>query len=78
MNDVSTIMDNILSMVMWPLFAGIVVIMFLYAGIMFLTANGDPGKLGKARQAVIWAVVGIVVGLIGYSAVSFVKTILGV
>lgn len=78
MNDIDVIINNVLNMVMWPLFSGIVVIIFLYAGIMFLTASGDPTKIDKAKKAVIWGVVGIAVGILGYSAVSFIKMVLGV
>lgn len=71
-------MSNVIKMVMWPLFSGLVVIMFMYAGILYLTANGDPSRLTKAKSAVIWAVAGIAVGILAYSAQSLIGKILGV
>jgi cbb3-type cytochrome oxidase subunit 3 len=70
--NIGTIMSNIADQV-WLVFAGIAIIMFLVAGILFLTANGNPGKLDQARQAVIWGVVGIIVGLFAGGIISLVS-----
>src|SRR3989344_3365089 len=37
----NSILDNFLAMILWPVFAALVVIMFIYAGFMYLTAHGD-------------------------------------
>ncbi len=34
------------------------VMYLLYAGLMFVTARGEPGKLTKARDALLWGMVG--------------------
>lgn len=34
------------------------VIYLLYAGMMFVTARGEPGKITKARDALLWGMVG--------------------
>ena len=60
------IVNKVLDFV-WPLFIGFAVIMLLVAGFVFLSANGDPGKVGTARMAILWAAVGIVVGLLAFS-----------
>ena len=53
--------------VLWIIFALFVVVCFVVAGIMFLTAMGDPAKLKIARSAFIWGVAGVVVGILAYS-----------
>jgi len=58
---------NIILNFIWPLFVGFAVIMFIVAGFMFLTARGDPEKTDTARQAILWGVVGIVVGILAFS-----------
>ena len=68
---------NIILNFMWPIFAGFAVIMFLVAGFIFLTASGDPGKVETARQAVLWGVVGVVVGLIAFSIPLIIRQTLG-
>ncbi len=70
--DIKTIMTAIFTP-LWQLFAGIAVIMFVVAGVLFLTSMGDPGKLATARNAVIWGVVGIVVAVIAFSIVTIVS-----
>lgn len=61
---------------MWLIFGGIAVIMFVIAGITFLTAQGDPEKVGTARSAFIWGVAGIVVAIVAYSILAIVSSIL--
>lgn len=78
MNDILTILNNVRTYIIWPVFAGAAVIMFLYAGILFVTSAGDPSKITKAKTAVIWAIVGIAVGLIAYVAVGWIRFIVGV
>ena len=52
--------------------------MFIFAGFLFLTANGEPGKVALAKKAVLWATVGIAVALAGFSASNIVRGLLGV
>ena len=72
---VQTILDNITTTV-WYIFATAAIVCFVYAGILFLTAQGDPGKLGTAQQAFIFGIVGVVVGILAYSVVPILKAIL--
>ena len=64
--NVIDIINTILNFI-WPVFIGVAVIFFLVAAFIFVTANGDPGKIGSARQALLWGVIGIVVGGIAFS-----------
>lgn len=44
------------------LLAGAVgVIMIIYAGFTMVTASGDTGKIAKARQTIVYVVVGLIV-----------------
>jgi hypothetical protein len=58
----------------WIVFGGIAVLMFVVAGILFLTAGGAPEKVATARSAVLWGVAGIVVGIVAYSIVAIVSS----
>jgi len=62
--------------VLWIVFGLIAVVMFVIAGILFLTAGGAPEKVQAARSAAIWGVVGVVVGIIAYSIVAIVASFL--
>ena len=49
----------------------------IIAGILFLVSGGDAEKIKTARNAFIWGVVGIVVGLLAFSIVSLVRSAIG-
>jgi hypothetical protein len=61
---------------LWTVFGGIAVVMFVVAGILFLTAQGDPEKVKTARNAAIWGVAGIVVGIMAYSIIAIVSSMI--
>lgn len=53
--------------------AGIIsVIIIIVGGILFTVSIGDSSKTAKARNAVIYAVVGLVVAAFSYALVEFV------
>lgn len=58
------------------IFFGLVVVMFIYAGIMFLTAAGNPEKLAKAKQAIFWGVIGTIVGILAWSVERIVQDVM--
>jgi len=45
---------NGLSLLLMPL----VVIFIIYAGYLFVTAQGEEGKIQKARTALLWTIIG--------------------
>lgn len=53
-------------------FGCIAVIMFVFAGIKFMTAQGDADKVKDARGAFLWGIAGVVVGLIAFSIIAIV------
>jgi len=52
--------------------AGLSIIAFIVAGIMFLTATGNPSRMTIAKGALIAAVVGIVILALSTTADKFV------
>lgn len=48
------------------------VIMIIMAGLWFITANGDAQAVARARSAVLYALIGVVVVLLAQSLVAFV------
>ncbi len=63
--------------ILWGAFTIFAVIMFIYAGILFFTAGGDPEKAAKAKSAVIFGVAGIAIAILGYGIVEIIKGIMG-
>lgn len=74
--DVGTIMGNVVDKV-WIVFAGIALLLFIWAGVKFLTANGDASKIGEARTAALWGVVGVVIMILAFSIFSLAGNLIG-
>ncbi len=68
---------NSLISILWPLFLGFAVMMFIIAGFLFLTANGNASKIDTAKKAVIWGVIGVAVGILAFSIPFMVAMLLG-
>ena len=62
---------------LWVVFTVIAVVAFIVAGFLFLTAFGEAEKLTKARSAVIWGVVGIIVAILAYGITTIVSNAIG-
>jgi len=60
----------------WVVFGLIALVAFVIAGVLFLTAAGDPEKVAKARTAFLWGIVGIIVGILAFSIVTIIETAL--
>jgi hypothetical protein len=48
------------------------VIMIIMAGLWFITANGDPQAVARARNTILYALIGVAVVLLAQSLVAFV------
>lgn len=51
--------------------ATIAVLSLMYGGVLYMTAGGDNGKIGKAKQVIVLTVVGLVIGSFAYMIVIF-------
>ena len=74
--DISGIIQIILD-VLWIIFVGFAIVMFVLAGFQMLQAQGDPEGVGKARMSVIWGMVGVALGILAFSIPFFVRTQIG-
>lgn len=60
---------NILSIVTDVIGPIVVILMLVYVGFKFVTAQGEPGKITEARQMLMWTVVGALI-LLGAKAIA--------
>jgi len=75
--DLITIVLGLVNWVAW--FVALVAVLFgLYSGILFITAGGDDEKLTKAKNILLYAIVGIVVAILAFSIVAISKSIAGI
>ena len=54
----------------------IVVIIIIYAGVLFLISQGNKDKIVQARKTLLYAVIGLAIILIGQGFVTLVRSIL--
>lgn len=58
--------------------AGMVAVIFIIiGGFRFITAQGEPEAAAKARQSIIFSIVGLVIALIAVVIVSFIGNSIG-
>lgn len=50
----------------------IAVIMIIIGGLLYATSAGDAGNITKAKNTIMYAVVGLVVAFLAYAIVNFV------
>lgn len=65
---VSSLITSILKFVV-QLGSIVVILMLVYIGFLFVTAQGEPSKLTQAREALMWTVVGALI-LLGAEAIA--------
>ena len=65
-NPLAPILGRIVNVV-YTIFGVAATVLYIYAGLMFAMAKGDPQKLDQAKAGLIWAVVGTGLGLISAS-----------
>ena len=75
---VSTIQDlfNTLSSRILEIVIPIAVLMYVYAGVYFLIAAGDPKKIARAKEIMLYTTIGLLVIFIGGGFVSLIKSII--
>jgi hypothetical protein len=55
----------------------LLVILILYAGFIWMTSQGDPGKIKKAKDMLYQAIIGLVIVFAAFAITNFVFSALG-
>lgn len=53
------------------------VLMIIFGGITYTTSAGDPGKVKKAKDTIMYGIIGLVVALLAFAIVNFVLANVG-
>ena len=70
-NDLNKMISTIINVVIGVVgFVAVVVI--ILGGVQYTTSAGDPGKVKKAKDTILYGIVGLVVALLAYAIVNFV------
>jgi type IV secretory pathway VirB2 component (pilin) len=50
----------------------IALLIIVISGLRYILASGDPARMAQAKKGILYAVLGLVIALSGYSIVTFV------
>lgn len=72
-DDLISDVNKIINVVLGVL--GVVAVgVIIYGGFLFLTAQGDPGRIKKGKDSITWGVIGLIIALLSWSIINFVLT----
>ena len=72
-SDATARVGNILNTVFfWAAIVAVLVI--IIGGVMYITAQGDKAKIVRAKSAILYAVIGLIVVLLSFAIVNFILT----
>ncbi len=70
---VNSTVGSIVNILLWVV--GILsVTMIVWSGFKYITSAGDTSKLASAKSTLIYAVVGLIIAIMAYAIVNFVRT----
>jgi len=52
----------------------VAVVMMILGGISYATSQGDPGKVKKAKDTILYGIIGLVVSILAFSIINFIIT----
>ena len=67
----SDLIANIVNVLLFVI-GSISVIMIIIGGLLYATSSGDSGQVTKAKNTIMYAVIGLVVAFFAYAIVNFV------
>ena len=74
--DVKTLIINIIRYILT--FLGIIaVVMIMYGGFIWMTSNGQPDRIQKAKKTLIAAAIGLIIVISAFAIVTFIANITG-
>ena len=68
--DIRTIVVNIIN-VLLGLLGLLAVVLFIYAGFLWMTSQGDPEKVNRAKQIILQAIIGLLIIASAFAIVQF-------
>lgn len=77
-NAIATAIDVLVNIINWFswLLAILSVAMGLYAGLLYMTAKGEPQKVATANNVLVYTVIGVVVAILAFSIKAIINILL--
>lgn len=70
-NNLMTTLNQIINVII-GIIGFIAVIVIILGGVQYTTSAGDSGKVKKAKDTIMYGIIGLVIALLAYSIVNFV------
>ncbi|MBZ9578310.1 hypothetical protein KJA14_00435 [Patescibacteria group bacterium] len=70
------LIEKLIDLIFWVAVA-ITPLMIIVAGFYFVTAAGDPEKIRKAKNIILWTIVGLAIVLLAKGIISMIRQIIG-
>ena len=74
--DIMRVLDNITNW-LFAILLIVAAIFLIVAGYYFVTAQGDPDRIARARNMVLYALIGVLVGFVAKGLVVLVERVVG-
>ncbi|MDO8486455.1 MAG: hypothetical protein Q7S77_02055 [Candidatus Staskawiczbacteria bacterium] len=75
---IQVLITNVVNNVVWPIAIGIIVVLWIVTGVLFLTALGDSSKLTAAKNSLLASIAGTIIIVIANSVIAIIRNALGV
>lgn len=69
--DAGGIVKRIISILLF-IIGALAVIMLIYGGIQYATSSGDSGRVSKAKNTIMYSIVGLVLAVVAFALVDWV------
>ncbi len=69
--DVNEMIQRIINLVIF-IIGMVAVVMIILGGVNYATSQGDPGKVKKAKDTILYGIIGLVVAILAFALVNFI------
>lgn len=70
-DEAESLVKNIINLLLY-IVGAVSVVVIIAAGLMYVTSTGDSGRVTRAKNMLMYAVVGLVIAFLSYAIVNFV------
>ena len=64
-------------MIVYSLIGIVAVVMIILGGVSYATSQGDPGKIKKGKDTILYGIIGLIIVLLAFAITQFVLNQLG-
>ena len=76
LNDIYVLIGNVIKILLS--FVGLLSVIFIVVGgIFYILSTGEPARIQKAKSIITNAIIGLIVALVSYAAVTFISGAIG-